>query len=335
MTSINIEFKNKPFLLKPVGKNYLWGGNRLNEEFNKNINMIPLAETWECSTHRDGSSIVNSGEHFNCQLSEVIKKNPQYLGTHPKSRGELPILIKFIDANQDLSIQVHPDDEYAFKNENESLGKTEMWYVLDAMKDTFIIYGFNHDVDKDELKNCIEKGTIEKLVKKIRIKKDDVFYIESGIVHAIGKGALIVEIQENSNVTYRLFDYNRLDFKGKKRQLNVDKALDVANLKALNNPRQPLRLLNYKRGFAKELLCRCEYFQVERLLINTKLGENEINFRTNSLTFQILLCLEGSGSIIDEDGNIIRFSKGECVFIPANSENLRLHGKSQILQIGC
>ena len=254
----------KPFLLKPAGKDYLWGGSRLNDDFSKGIEMSPLAETWECSTHPDGPSIVGSGEFVGSSLSEVLNKHPEFLGSHPRTQGELPILIKLIDAKKDLSVQVHPNDEYAVQYENGSLGKTEMWYVLDATKNAKLVYGFYHDIDKAVLRKSLMDGTVEKYLQKVPIRKDDVFYIEAGTVHAIGAGALIAEIQENSNLTYRLYDYNRIDKDGKKRELHIDKALAVADLKGAAEPRQPMRLLRYRRGCASELLCRCKYFQVEK-----------------------------------------------------------------------
>ncbi len=157
MINKSLNSKHKPFLLKPEGKDYLWGGNRLNDDFSKKINLYPLAETWECSTHPDGPSQVASGEHRGEFLESVLKQHPEYLGTHPRIKGELPILIKFIDANQDLSVQVHPDDSYAMEHENGSLGKTELWYVLDAAEDTKLIYGFNRDMGKDMLRISLEK----------------------------------------------------------------------------------------------------------------------------------------------------------------------------------
>lgn len=225
MTNGNMNLRNKPFLLKPVGKDYLWGGSRLNDDFSKDIEMEPLAETWECSTHPDGPSLVASGEHAGKLLTEVLHEHPEYLGTHPRTEGELPILIKFIDAKKDLSVQVHPDDDYAFLHENGSLGKTEMWYVLDAAKDAKLIYGFYHDMTKETLKKSLADGTIEKYLQKVPIRKDDVFYVEAGKVHGIGAGALIAEIQENSNLTYRLYDYNRLDKNGKARELQDRKSV--------------------------------------------------------------------------------------------------------------
>ncbi|MEG0166148.1 type I phosphomannose isomerase catalytic subunit [Anaerorhabdus sp.] len=331
MTSKSI--KTKPFILEPIGKDYLWGGNRLNEDFHKNLASKPLAESWECSTHADGSSKVGSGELKGQLLKEVIKEHPEFLGTHPKTKGELPVLIKFIDANQDLSIQVHPNDDYAYKNENQSLGKTEMWYVLDANENTELVYGFNHDVSKEDLKESIEQGTINKYLQRVKIKKDDVFYIEAGTVHAIGKGALILEIQENSNITYRLYDYGRISKEGEKRELHVDKALDVANLKSSLEPKQPLRLLKYKKGYAKEFLCRCEYFQVERLLLNNL--DNPIVNKNDGLSFEVYVCLEGSCEFRMNDQDILRLNPGQSIFVPANADEIRIYGDAQLLKVTC
>ncbi len=162
----------QPFLLKPAGKDYLWGGSRLNDDFSKNIKLEPLAETWECSTHPDGRSIVASGEFSGKMLSEVLKLHPEFLGTHPRTKGELPILIKLIDAKKDLSVQVHPDDEYARLHESGSLGKYEMWYVLDSAADARLVYGFFHDMEKEAVRQSIADGTIEKYLQKIPVKKE-------------------------------------------------------------------------------------------------------------------------------------------------------------------
>ncbi|MCC8101189.1 MAG: class I mannose-6-phosphate isomerase [Clostridiales bacterium] len=195
---------NQPFMLSPSGKDYLWGGNRLNEDFAKGIDLFPLAETWECSTHPDGPSMITTGKFAGQTLSNVIKAHPEFLGTHPKAEDGLPILIKFIDDKKDLSVHVHPDDDYAREYENGSLGKSEMWYVLDATKDAKLIYGFYHDMDEETVRKSLADGTIEKYLQKVSVQKDDVFFIPAGQVHAVGAGALIAEIQENSNLTYRL-----------------------------------------------------------------------------------------------------------------------------------
>ncbi len=323
---------NKPFLLKPSGKNYLWGGDRLNYDFSKNIDMSPLAETWECSTHPDGPSFVASGEYESMSLVDVLKKHPEYLGTHPVSKAELPILIKFIDAKKDLSVQVHPNDEYALKHEHGQMGKTEVWYVLDATDDAKLIYGLKHDATKEEFRKSINDGTLEKYLQKVSVKKDDLFFIEAGTIHAIGAGSLIAEIQENSNLTYRLYDYNRRDKDGNLRELHVDKALAVAKLDAAEEPTQPLRVMRYRPGCATEILSRCRYFELHRMIINTERSRQLVGYQADASGFRVLLCIEGCGCINFEEESI-SFFKGDCIFVPANSVKLKIHGKAQFLDV--
>ena len=326
----------KPMLMKPAFKDYLWGGRRLNDEFSKDIDSDIVAETWECSTHSDGPSIIDSGEFRGMSLTQFLEIFPECLGTHPRKTNpdSLPILIKFIDAKKDLSVQVHPDDMYAKTHENGQLGKTEMWYVLSATKKAELVYGFHHDMEKEEVRKHLQDGTIENYLQKVPIKKDDVFLINSGTVHAIGAGALVAEIQENSNLTYRLYDYNRVGKDGKKRELHIDKALDVADLKAADNPRQPMRVLKYRRGWASELLMRCKYFQTERIILNTETTHQMVDFKTDGTSFQVFLCLSGCGSIIGEDFNLSMF-KGDCIFIPSDSVRFKLHGNAQLLKVSC
>lgn len=323
---------NKPFILTPAAKDYLWGGSRLNDDFNKGIDVTPLAETWECSTHSDGQCFVDG-----VALGAVLADHPEYLGTHALQntggKPELPILIKLIDAKQDLSVQVHPDDDYALKNEGQ-LGKTEMWYVLSARKDSRIVYGFNQDMSEQLVREAIRTKKLESFLDYVPIEKDDIFYIEAGTVHAIGAGALIAEIQQSSNVTYRLYDYDRIDKSGKKRELHLDKALEVAKLKASDPPRQPMRVLRYQSGSANELLTRCKYFQVERMLLNTEVQRSLVDFQTGKNSFHALLVVDGCGSLSGE-GFMLNFFKGDCVFVPANSIPLKLHGRAQILDISC
>ncbi len=334
-------WKAEPFLLRPAGKDYIWGGSRLRTEFNKEIALEPLAETWECSTHPDGPSIAASGVHKGRSLKEILEEHPEYLGTHPASgngglwkAGELPVLIKFIDAKKDLSVQVHPDDAYARLHEAGQLGKTEMWYVLDAAPGAKLVYGFYHDITKEQLRKSLEDGTVEKYLQKVPIRPGDVFFIEAGTVHAIGAGALIAEIQENSNLTYRLYDYNRVDRYGHSRPLHIEQALETANLKGSAEPRQPLRTLRYKKGFASELLCRCRYFQVERYLVNTESVRRLAGFRTAQNSFQVFLCLDGCGVIFTGE-EILNFFKGDCIFVPADSAAMKMHGKAKFLNVRC
>ncbi len=344
MTNKNMNWNPKPFLLSPAGKDYLWGGDRLRKDFHKQINFAPLAETWECSTHPEGPSLVASGIHKGQLLPQVLSSHPEYLGTHPTSIMEglgahtpdkLPILVKLIDAREKLSIQVHPSDSYAKVHENGSLGKTEMWYVLDAAPDAYLIYGFNRNMNPELLQKSLEQNTPEKYLQKVPVHKDDVFFIEAGTIHAVGAGVILAEIQENSNLTYRIHDYNRRDKNGKPRSLHLDKALAVLRYESSESPRQPMRVLRYHPGCAGELLCRCKYFQVERLLINTAGQAILPQCTTGPLSFQVLLCTEGKGQLLMADQDTLLFQKGDCIFIPANSIAIKLAGNSQLLRISC
>lgn len=322
---------NKPFLLKPSGKDYLWGGRRLKDDFAKEIDMTPLAETWECSTHPDGPSYIASGEHAGKTLAELVDIHPEYLGTKHAGKHELPILIKLIDAKNDLSVQVHPTDAFAAEHENGQLGKTEMWYVLDAAKDAKLVYGLNRDCDRETIKDAAKSGELLKYLRRVPVKSNDVFFVEAGTIHAIGAGALIAEIQENSNITYRLYDYDRVGTDGKKRPLHVEKAVEAANLKSSAEPRQPMRVLKYSPGAASELLCRCRYFEVYRLLLNTERKQSVV-YKSTELGFRVLLCVNGCGTMSFGSENIL-FYKGDCVFIPADSEKITIHGQAQLLDV--
>ena len=323
---------NRPFMLRPAAQDYLWGGSRLNDDFNLGIPVVPFAEAWMCSTHPDGLSVLDSGE----ALRDVLAAHPGYLGTHvlqtTGGKPELPILIKLIDAKKDLSVQVHPDDDYAKRVEG-ALGKTEMWYVLAARRDSELVYGFREDMDEQRVRAALSDSSIEKHLNHVPVHRDDVFFIEPGTVHAVGEGCLIAEIQESSNITYRLYDYNRTDKYGKRRPLHVDRALEVAKLSSSSAPRQPMRVLKYENGTASELLCRCRYFQVERLLLNTE-NRKYADFRTGENSFHALLCVEGCGVLFGEDC-MLNFFKGDCVFVPADSIPMKLHGQAQLLNVSC
>ena len=306
----------------------------MNDDFNFGLPISPLAEAWVCSTHKDGESMVaETGE----SLGSLLSSHPELLGTHALSitqgKPELPILIKFIDAKSELSVQVHPDDEYAIKNEHD-LGKTEMWYVLDARHSASLIYGFNQDMTRETVRTALKNGSISSYLNRISVHKNDLFFIEAGTVHAIGAGCLVAEIQESSNVTYRLYDYDRVDKNGKKRRLHVEKALEVANLKSSLAPRQPMRVLKYKPAYASELLARCRYFQVERMILNTEVRRNLVDFQTGKNSFHVLLCVDGCGSF-SGNGFMFNFFKGDCIFIPAESELMKLHGRAQLLDVSC
>lgn len=373
---------NRPFLLSPAAKDYIWGGTRLREEYNKHIDVTPLAETWECSTHPDGPSRVASGAFAGEKLVDVLRAHPEFIGTHPKTDGEggLPVLIKFIDAARDLSVQVHPSDEYARTHEHGQLGKTEMWYVLEAAPGASLVYGFRQDLTRAMLAASLEDDTVEQYLQKVEIHRGDVFLIESGTVHAIGAGAMIVEIQESSNLTYRMYDYHRLGKDGKPRELHIAKALDVVDLRQKPLPEQLQRACEQHDGYSVELLEQCKYFRTERIHLDTLQGEKQpasglscaaarkmpvdaaetnvdnasaempqeasaqwmkrasavksVAFATGSESFEVLLCVDGSGTLRGE-GVELSFRKGDCIFVPADSIGLEISGQSELLKVTC
>ena len=373
---------NRPFLLSPAAKDYIWGGTRLREEYNKHIDVTPLAETWECSTHPDGPSRVASGAFAGEKLVDVLRAHPEFIGTHPKTDGEggLPVLIKFIDAARDLSVQVHPSDEYARTHEHGQLGKTEMWYVLEAAPGASLVYGFRQDLTRAMLAASLEDDTVEKYLQKVEIHRGDVFLIESGTVHAIGAGAMIVEIQESSNLTYRMYDYHRLGKDGRPRELHIAKALDVVDLRQKPLPEQLQRACEEHDGYSVELLEQCKYFRKERIHLDTLLSEKQpasdvsvssvqdmpvdahektvdnasaemsqdassrwitdekaveaVRFSTGPDSFEVLLCVDGSGTLRGEDVEL-SFRKGDCIFVPADSIGLEISGTSELLKVTC
>ena len=236
--------------LIPTGKDYLWGGTRLRDDYDKKINLTPLAETWECSVQPDGPSCVANGTYKGKKLEEVLKIHPEYIGTKVKN-GKLPVLVKFIDAKKDLSVQVHPDDVYAQKHESDN-GKTEMWYVIDADEGTHLIYGFQHKVTKEILRKAVETGTLDKHLQKVVVHKGDTYFVPAGTVHGLGKGILVAEIQESSNVTYRVYDYDRVDRNGKKRELHFDKAVQVMDMNIAPDVSQKPRIVKYYSGCSRD-----------------------------------------------------------------------------------
>lgn len=215
--------------LKPSCKDYLWGGHRLAEEYGVKYDGEVLAEAWELSCHSDGPSYIANGMYAGKTLQEYIDiKGKEVLGLNCRRFRDFPILTKFIDAKQSLSVQVRPSNRYALKNEGQ-YGKTEMWYVMDADPGAYLYYGFKTEISKEEFAKRIEEDTLLEVLNAVPVQKGDVLFIESGTIHAIGAGILIAEIQQNSNVTYRVYDYGRVGKDAKKRDLHIEKALAVTN----------------------------------------------------------------------------------------------------------
>lgn len=308
--------KNKqPIKLLPAFKDYLWGGTRLKTEFNKKSELEKVAESWELSTHKDGESIVASGEYKGKKLSEYIAENPyDVLGERARAFDFFPVLIKFIDAKDNLSVQVHPDDEFARKYNGE-YGKTEMWYVLECDEGAQLYYGFKEKISKEEFRKRIENNTLTEVLNSVKVKKGDVYFIEAGTVHAIGKGIVICEIQQNSNTTFRVYDYNRKDANGNTRQLHIEQAIEVAK----TEPAKP-----YKSD-RENVLASCKYFTVEKADVDgTK------SFEISDNCFKSVIAVEGSG-ILKLNGFETTFGKGDSIFIPAQNGGFTVDGCCELI----
>ncbi len=297
-----------PVKLTPAIKDYLWGGRKLITDFGKKTDLEKAAESWELSTHPDGESVVADGEYKGMTLSEYIEKNgKECIGTAAAEFDMFPVLIKLIDAKDNLSIQVHPEDEYALRVEGE-YGKTEMWYIVDCDDDAYLYYGLNCEISKDEFETRIRNNTLLEILNKVPVHKGDVFFIPAGTIHAICSGILICEVQQNSNTTYRVYDYDRRGADGKPRELHIEKAVEVSNL----FPAPPLR--KAENG----VLAKCKYFTVEK--IN---GDSELALTGSS--FRSLVITEGSGMLSLNEATV-KFAKGESIFIPAQNSIAKLTG---------
>lgn len=304
--------------LKPSCKDYIWGGRRLIDEYKKEYDGDVLAETWELSCHPDGPSVITNGVYTGKTLQEYIdEEGKDVLGTHCERFKDFPILIKFIDAKDNLSIQVHPDNRYALKNEGQ-YGKTEMWYVMDAGKDAFLYYGFCKEISREEFERRIREDTLLEVLNKVPVQKGDVLFIKSGTIHAIGKDILIAEIQQNSNVTYRVYDYGRVGKDGKKRDLHIEKALDVTN-------RGPVvrDISNYPH------VADCDYFTVDKLNLDGNVMK-KMEGVVSEASFESILILDGNGKISCGDEQL-EFQKGDSLFLPAGSGNYQIEGSCDAL----
>lgn len=304
--------------LKPSCKDYLWGGSRLVEEYGKEYDGEVLAETWELSCHPDGPSVIRNGKYAGRTLSEYIEREGKdVLGTHCRRFRDFPILTKFIDAKDNLSIQVHPDNRYALKNEGQ-YGKTEMWYVMDAGKEAFLYYGFKKEISREEFARRIQEDTLLEVLNAVPVQKGDVLFIESGTIHAIGKNILIAEIQQNSNVTYRVYDYGRVGKDGKKRDLHIEKALAVTN-----------RIPIVKDNSSYPHVADCDYFTVDKLNLDGKVMR-ELTGEVSEESFASILMLDGEG-IIENEGETLGYKKGDSFLLSAGSGKYTIKGTCDAL----
>jgi len=305
-------------------KDYLWGGTKLKTEYHQQSSAQKLAESWELSCHEDGLSVIAEGESAGLTLKEYIDRTGRgVLGTDCDKFEQFPILVKLIDAKDRLSVQVHPNNEYALKNEG-GYGKTEMWYVVESEPDASLYYGFEKQISKEEFEQRIQNNTLLEVLHKAEVHPGDVFFIESGTLHAIGAGILVAEIQQSSNSTYRIYDYGRIGADGKPRELHIAKALDVTKLEP--SPARPLNKAEAFDGYSRTLLASCEYFTVYEMELTTKAEMN-----ADSTSFHSILCLDGEAALWNGEKQLTSIEKGGSVFVPAGMGKYTIKGDCKIL----
>jgi len=302
----------KVFKLAPIYKDYPWGGTKLKEAFGKSSAPIPCAESWELACHPDGECLISGGLYDGHTLSSVLLANPDMLGANCNGHKVSPIMAKLIDAKENLSVQVHPDDAFADANEGQ-LGKTEMWYVIDHEEGAFLYYGLNRNMNREAFAASLQDGSVLDVLNKVPVKVGDCFFIVPGTVHAIGKGIVLAEIQQNSNVTYRLYDYGRLEH-GKPRQLHIEKGTACATLKPPSPHRPP-------EGY----LASCEYFSVMKQDVNRNYAGS-----AGEDSFHLLLVLAGNGTITC-GGEQMKCTKGDTLFVAAGAGEYKIDGNLEVL----
>ena len=314
-----------PMKLQAPLKDYIWGGTKLKTDYGKKTDLDKVSESWELACHKDGMSMIENGTEAGRTLKAYLDEaGPEVLGEHAKKFPYFPLLIKLIDAKDNLSVQVHPDNDYAMRVEGE-FGKTEMWYIVDCEPGAALIYGFKNKISKEEFERRIADNTLLEVCNQVPVHKGDVFFIASGTLHAIGKGIIICEIQQNSNTTYRVYDYGRVGKDGKPRELHVKKAIDVTNLEPVKEQPHLDAVLDIFADTKARLLASCEYFTVYELEID---GTSHLTAGRDS--FQSFTVLDGELTLKAGETELV-FKKGESSFLPAGLGNYTLTGKAQLI----
>lgn len=309
----------QPLFLKPVFKERIWGGTALKTDFNFDIPNEYTGECWAISAHPNGASVIENGLYEGVALNDLWEKRPELFG-HPN--GEVfPLLTKILDANMDLSVQVHPEDSYAKVNENGELGKTECWYILDCKNDAEMIFGHNAKT-KDELIKHIEKGEWSNLLRRVKIKPGDFFYVPSGTIHALCEGTLVLETQQSSDTTYRVYDYDRKDSNGNLRELHLDKAIDVTTV-----PHQDTSMefkTEEKENIKINTFVDSDFFTVYKWDVN---GKAYLSYNDKYL---LLSVIKGNGTLIHNDKEY-DLTKGFNFIIPVGFGEFVLDGACEII----
>ena len=316
-----------PMKLKAPLKDYLWGGTRLKTAYGKKTELESVAESWELSCHAAGMSVIENGEAAGKTLTQWLAeegREPLGIKVDAKAQGAFPLLVKLIDAKKDLSIQVHPTDAYARRVEGD-FGKTEMWYIVEAEPGASIFYGVKEAMTKEDFARHIRENTLTDILRRIEVHKGETYFIPAGTIHAIEKGTLICEIQQSSNVTYRVYDYDRRGKDGKPRELHIKKAMDVANLEPVKNSAVLNLSVDIFAGAKARLIVAEPCFTVYELQI-----EDSARLFVREDSFQTFTLLEGALTLLAGD-EILPLGKGDTVFLPAGLGRYDLTGFGKVI----
>lgn len=326
--------KKYPLKLDYIAKTALWGGDRLKKKYNKSSEYEKISETWEVSVRENGTNTIQNGEYAGMSLweylTECVSDGDLPIGRRHDHSKPFPLLIKFIDAEDKLSVQVHPTDEYARENEKDP-GKTEMWYIIEAEDGAEIIYGLAEGESAGSLEKALSCGKAEEVLRHVTVKSGDCFFIPAGMPHAIGAGIIILEIQQNSDLTYRLYDYNRKDKAGNLRELHIKKALDVIHdysadeCEKIRFSDMQKEIGGQNRHIDSEVLAKCKYFHVEKAKFSDKYCFNVDNDSFASITF-----ISGDGEMIFENASY-PFTKGDTYFMPAGAGEINIIGSAEAI----
>lgn len=314
-----------PIIMQPALKSYPWGGNALCKHYNKSCEIYPLAESWELSCHRDGKSRVDNGVYSGYTLEEYINLDKTNIVGNKYSSEDFPLLIKLIDAHEPLSVQVHPHEKYAQENEGDH-GKAELWYVLSCRPNSSLVYGFNRSVTRADIARRIQANTLNEVLNRVCVRPGDSFFVKPGTIHAIGEGIVVAEIQQNSNATYRIWDYGRLGNNGKPRDLHIQKAMDVLDTEPVEAHVKGRQTI-YHGSWEETLIGQCSYFRVTRLIT-----AGSANIPCCPDSFTSLLCLSGACEI-DALGSKTPVKPGQTVFLPAGLPSYVIRGNATLLSI--
>ena len=316
--------KKYPLMLSYITKTALWAGTKLKDDFGKKSDFDTVSESWELSVRKNEMATAENGVAKGLTLKEYFEAaGYDCVSPYFNSADRFPLLVKLIDAEDMLSVQVHPDDNYSSRVEGDS-GKTEMWYIVDAKEGATLVYGLADGVSTEDFAAAVREGRIGEVMNHVPVKKGQTYFIPAGMLHAIGAGILVAEIQQNSDITYRVYDFDRVGADGKLRELHVDKALDVTR-PYTEDEVSAIRFSNPERAMAGESLASCEFFGAARLSVNEK-----TDLAVGSDSFLSLICIEGSG-VITFDGEKYPFSKGDSYFLPAGMGAFSLDGAATLI----